>query len=83
MFAQHPSPMALVIRAHLHALRTRGHPELLMREKIALVWALRERGYTHEQIIDLYKAVDFIMALPKEYEELVQHLSMSSAQGEP
>ncbi|GBC93107.1 hypothetical protein HRbin15_01594 [bacterium HR15] len=46
ILAAHPSAMALVIRAHLRALRARGNLELLAREKIALLRELRAWVYS-------------------------------------
>ncbi|MFN7019676.1 MAG: hypothetical protein ACK4RG_10475, partial [Fimbriimonadales bacterium] len=60
--------------AHLRALKTRGKPNLLLREKIALIRRLKERGYTPEQVIHLYKVVDFMMTLSQEMEQLVKRV---------
>ncbi|GIV05457.1 MAG: hypothetical protein KatS3mg016_1032 [Fimbriimonadales bacterium] len=68
------NPFALVVLAHLRALKTRGKPNLLLSEKIALIRQLRERGYTVEQVIHLYKVVDFMMTLSQELEQLVQQV---------
>ncbi|MDW8107653.1 MAG: cytosolic protein, partial [Armatimonadota bacterium] len=68
------SPVALALLAHRKALRARGSPELTMQEKIALVRAMKARGYTHDEIIALYKVVDYFMVLPQEYEQLVQRV---------
>lgn len=68
------NPFALVVLAHLRALKTRGKPNLLLSEKIGLIRRLRERGYTAEQVIHLYKVVDFMMTLSQEMEQLVQEI---------
>lgn len=39
-------------RARLRALKTRGKPNLLLSEKIALIRQLRKIGYTAEHVID-------------------------------
>ena len=69
---QSENPFALVVLAHLRALKTRGRPNLMFREKLALIRAMQARGYTPEQVIELYKVVDYIMALPAELEKRVQ-----------
>ncbi|MFN7016318.1 MAG: hypothetical protein ACK4P5_04015 [Fimbriimonadales bacterium] len=71
---QSENPFALVVLAHLRALKTRGKPNLLLREKIALIRRLKERGYTQEQVIHLYKVVDFMMTLSQEMEQLVKRV---------
>ncbi len=63
-----------MVLAHLRALKTRGKPKLVMREKIALIRALSARGYTPEQVIHLYKVVDFMMTLTPEQEQLVKQV---------
>ncbi|MCS7208934.1 MAG: hypothetical protein NZ874_05105 [Fimbriimonadales bacterium] len=35
---------------------------------------MKARGYTHDDIIALYKVVDYFMVLPQEYEQLVQRV---------
>ncbi len=71
---QSENPFALVVLAHLRALKTRGKPNLLLSEKIALIRKLKERGYTAEQVIHLYKVVDFMMTLSQEMEQLVKQV---------
>jgi len=71
---QSENPFALVALAHLRALKTRGTPNLMLREKISLIRQLRARGYTAEQVIHLYKVVDFMMALSQDLEKLVQEV---------
>ncbi|MCL6536176.1 MAG: hypothetical protein K6U77_08895 [Armatimonadetes bacterium] len=69
---QSENPFALVVLAHLRALKTRGRPNLMFGEKLALIRAMQAKGYTPEQVIELYKVVDYIMALPAELEKRVQ-----------
>jgi len=71
---QSDNPFALVVLAHLRALKTRGKPQLLMREKIALIRALRERRYHGEQVIHLYKVVDYMITLSERIEQLVDKI---------
>ncbi|GIV11218.1 MAG: hypothetical protein KatS3mg020_0709 [Fimbriimonadales bacterium] len=71
---QMENPFALVVLAHLRALKTRGKPNLMVSEKIALIRKMRDRGYTTEQVIHLYKVVDFMMTLSQEMEQLVQRV---------
>ena len=51
---QSENPFALVVLAHLRALKTRGRPNLMLREKLALIRAMHTRGYrllsVHRQV---------------------------------
>jgi len=41
---QSPNPFALVVLAHLRALKTRGRPKLMLGEKLALIRAMQAKG---------------------------------------
>ncbi len=71
---QSENPFALIVLAHLRALRTRGNPDLMMHEKIELLRKLNRRGYNPKQVIDLYRVVDYIMTLSKMRDELVRQI---------
>lgn len=42
------NPFALVVQAHLRALKARGDPNLIFSEKVTLIRKLMEKGYTRE-----------------------------------
>lgn len=65
------NPFALVVLAHLRALKARRSPELLFSEKVRLIRQMAQQGYNKEDIANLYKVVDYLMALPKDLEERV------------
>jgi len=67
----HSNPFAAVVLAHLRALKARGNPQLLFEEKVRLLRTVLRRGYNPEDIVNLYKVVDYLMALPKELESQV------------
>lgn len=67
-------PIKHVVRAHLSALKARGNPELMFQEKRALILALRTLGYNKEQVLHLYKVVDYFMQLPEQLESQIQEL---------
>ena len=67
-------PIKRIVRAHLSALKARGNPELMFQEKRALILALRTLGYNKEQILHLYKVVDYFMQLPEQLESKIQEL---------
>lgn len=71
---QSDNPSALIVLAHLRALKTRRNPELMMREKIELLRKLNQRGYNPQQVVDLYRVVDYIMTLSKMRDELVREI---------
>jgi hypothetical protein len=71
---QSENPFALVVLAHLRALKTRGNPELMLREKLALVRQMHARGYNPKQTIDLYRVVDYLMNLTKLQNQAVREL---------
>ena len=60
-------PAAIVILAHVAALQTRGDMNLRLREKIALTRLLYKRGYKREDIEEIYRLIDWLIALPEEY----------------
>ncbi|BCW95960.1 MAG: hypothetical protein WHS44_12645 [Fimbriimonadales bacterium] len=68
------NPFALIVLAHLRALKARGNPELLLREKFALIREIARRGYTTRQVIDLFRVVDYLMNLTKMRNQVVRDL---------
>lgn len=63
------NPFAVVVRAHLAAQETREAVEARGQAKIGLVRGLYERGYGREQILELFRLIDWLLALPAEQEE--------------
>jgi len=70
----HSNPFALVVLAHLRALKVRGNPQLMFAEKVRLIRMLAQRGYNPDDVANLYRVVDYLMALPKELEEQVEEI---------
>jgi hypothetical protein len=77
------NPFATVVMAHLKAQETRGEAEERGRWKWELTKRLYERGYKREDVIGLYRFIDWVMSLPegqeaaywekvREYEEEVR-----------
>jgi hypothetical protein len=62
------NPFATVVMAHLKAQETRGQQQERKTWKLSLTRRLYERGYQRQQIIDLFRFIDWVMALPKELE---------------
>lgn len=66
------NPFATVVMAHLKALETRQNRSLRLKAKLTLTKRLYEQGYQREDIINLFKFIDWIMSLPSELEQEFQ-----------
>ena len=62
-------PFAAVIMAHLKTQATRRDSEERARWKLALTRWLLRRGWSRDDILDLYRFVDWLMALPEELQQ--------------
>jgi hypothetical protein len=62
------NPFATVVMAHLKAQETRRNGEERKRWKLSLTRRLHEQGYNREDILHLYRFIDWLMALPRELE---------------
>ena len=60
------NPFAVVTRAHLSTRATRDNPSVRFAEKWRLVRSLYRRDWGRQQVIDLFKVVDWMMRLPPE-----------------
>ncbi|MCP4547314.1 MAG: DUF4351 domain-containing protein [bacterium] len=63
-----PSPAAVVVMAHLKARATRKDTAGRFYWKKELVRGLYVRGYEKQQIRELFRFIDWVMALPRELE---------------
>ena len=61
---------AVVVTAHLHTLETRKNQNERLQYKLALSKNLYRRGWTRQDIIHLYRFIDWIMRLPEDLEKL-------------
>jgi len=59
-----PNPFATVVLAHLAARATKDDPNARFQHKLALTRRLYERGLAKQQIIDLYRFIDWALTLP-------------------
>jgi hypothetical protein len=59
---------AVVIMAHLKAKETTRDPNSRLQWKIQLVRFLFERGWTRQDILELFRLIDWLMVLPDELE---------------
>ncbi|MCW8138212.1 MAG: hypothetical protein KIT58_04835 [Planctomycetota bacterium] len=71
-----PNPFGLVVLAHLASLRTRKDPQGRLQWKVRLVRSLYERGYEREDVLELFRFLDWLLGLPLPQEEaFAQELS--------
>jgi hypothetical protein len=64
-----PNPFATVVMAHLKTQETRTKPQERERWKWALTRRLYTQGYGREDILRLFRFIDWLMRLPRELEE--------------
>lgn len=62
------NPFATVVMAHLKAQETRRNPSGRLQWKLSLVKGLYERGFRREDILELFRFIDWLMALPENLE---------------
>ena len=65
-----PNPFALVVLAHLKTLETRRAPADRQAWKVRLVKGLYERGFSANDVRDLFRFIDWIMDLPEALDQL-------------
>ncbi len=66
-----PNPFAVVVMAQLKVLELRGANELLA-WKLRLVRMLYQRGYERQDILELFRFIDWLVRLPIELEQQFQ-----------
>jgi hypothetical protein len=62
------NPFAAVVLAHCKTLETRRDPESRRQWKMRIVKGLFRHGWSKEQIQELFRVIDWMMALPEELE---------------
>ena len=65
------NPFAVVVRAYLAAQATAGSLEARGRAKLGLIRGLYERGYARKQILELFRLIDWMLALPPEQDDVL------------
>lgn len=63
-----PNPFAIVVMAHLQTHATRRRPNERLQSKLALVRMLYQRGYEKQDILELFRFIDWVLVLPEELE---------------
>jgi hypothetical protein len=59
------NPFAVVVLAHLQAQVTRKNNYQRKQAKFTLVRQLYERGYNQQQVLDLFRFIDWVLNLPE------------------
>jgi hypothetical protein len=59
------NPVAMVIRAHLAALRTRHNLEARLTQRLALCRRLYEEGFSQKDVVFIHGLIDRLMILPR------------------
>ncbi len=62
------NPFALVVMAHLKTKETRGDAASRLAWKTTLVRMLYERGYERQDVLELYRLLDWMLKLPEDEE---------------
>ncbi len=65
---QSANPFAVIVMAHLRTVATQGNPLQRLQSKLSLVRGLYERGYGRNQILELFRLIEWMMVLPEELE---------------
>lgn len=66
---QIPNPFAMVTMAYLQAIETRNRPEDRFQVKLKLTRSLYDRGFSKQQILELFRFIDWVMELPQDLED--------------
>ena len=64
-----PNPFAMMTEAHLQARATGGNPDRRYGSKLRLIKSLYRRGQSRQDILELFRFIDWMMELPRELEE--------------
>lgn len=60
------NPFAVMVMAHLKTKATHRLPQERKQWKWSLVRRLFERGYSREDVVELFRLIDWMMVLPEE-----------------
>ena len=79
---QNPNPFAVIVAAHLTTQQTRQDPQGRYQSKLRIAKSLYQRGYSRQDILELFRLIDWIIALPyrieKEFHEEIQRFEEES-----
>jgi hypothetical protein len=69
---QNPNPFAVIVAAHLTTQQTRQDPQGRYQSKLRIAKSLYQRGYSRQDILELFRLIDWIIALPYRIEKEFQ-----------
>ncbi|NET55035.1 MAG: hypothetical protein F6K47_02170 [Symploca sp. SIO2E6] len=73
--AQDPNPLAAIVQAHRIAQIANKDAAIGYANKLSLIKSLYERGFSRENIVELFRLIDWLIALPEwEEEQLWQEI---------
>ncbi len=64
MLEQRTNPFAVVVMAHLKTKATHRNPDNRLHWKLSLVKGLYNQGYGREDVLKLFRFIDWLMVLP-------------------
>ncbi|MEZ4862714.1 MAG: DUF4351 domain-containing protein [Caldilineaceae bacterium] len=79
------NPFATVVMAHLKTQETKSSPTARYNWKFSLIRRLFERGYTQQDVINLFHFIDWVMRLPRDLEHQLREeiVQMEMQQAKP
>ena len=67
------NPFALLLMAHLKTQDTHGNPTDRLQWKLSLVKTLYQKGFSRQDILEIYRFIDWLMVLPDVLNEQFDH----------
>jgi hypothetical protein len=64
-----PNPFAVVVMAHLQTQQTRQQPAERYAAKLKLAQMLYRRGYNRQDVLELFRFIDWLLTLPYDLEQ--------------
>jgi hypothetical protein len=62
------NPFAVIVQAHLKTQQTRQNIQERYRQKLSIAKSLYQRGYSRQELLELFRLIDWMMTLPAEVE---------------
>lgn len=69
MLESSTNPFAVMVMAHLKTQATNRNPSERLQWKLTLAKSLYQRGYSRQDIVDLFRLINWMMTLPEELEQ--------------
>ncbi len=69
MLESSTNPFAVMVMAHLKTQATHRNPEGRLQWKLTVAKSLYQRGYSRQDILELFRLINWMMTLPEELEQ--------------